>query len=270
MPIPIGILQGRLSPSENGRFQFSPTDWEQEFAKAKELGFSSIEWLFDFVCHETNTLLASGGAERIQAVAEETDVALNSICADYFMKYRFTGEDAKTSTEILRRLINVAAKLTKQKLILIPLLEGNAPKTDGEKREIVAKVAPLLSIAERLGVRLGFETEMDKNELSRFLELFPSPAVGIYYDIGNATSYGYDVPADIRFFGKRIFGVHAKDRRKGSTQSVYLGEGDADYEGCLSALRGIGFGGTIIMQAWRTADYLSDAERQLLFLKKYA
>ena len=266
MDIPIGILQGRLSPSEDGRFQFSPKVWEPEFEKARELRFTAIEWLFDFVGFVENAIISRQGREVITQVSQKTGVTVNSICADYYMKYQFTGADASASIQMLRTLID-AAVMTKEKLILIPLLEGNAPKNDAERGEAVSRIREVLPYLEERNVRIGFETEMSRKELLNFLDAFQSDAVGIYYDIGNATSYGFDVPGDIRFFGKRIFGVHAKDRKRGSTQSVLLGTGDAPYKEAIQALTEIGFGGTIIMQAWRGDDFLADAKHQLLFLR---
>ncbi|MSU55750.1 MAG: sugar phosphate isomerase/epimerase [Candidatus Taylorbacteria bacterium] len=265
MTLPIGILQGRLSPSEDGRFQFSPREWEAEFMIARELGFTSLEWLFDFTCFTENAMFTVSGREAIGIVAQKAGVPVSSICADYYMKYRFTGADAKRSVEILRMLID-SAETTSEKLILIPLLEGNAPKSGAEKEEIVSHIRNVLPTLMARNVRIGFETEMPRAELSAFLDSFSSDAVGVYYDIGNATSYGFDVPGDIRFFGKRIFGVHAKDRKKGSAQSVLLGTGDAPYKETLRALQEIHFGGTIIMQAWRGEEYLSDAKKQLSLL----
>ena len=45
---PIGIMQGRLSPPEDGRFQSFPREhWRQEFARAREAGLDYIEWIHD-------------------------------------------------------------------------------------------------------------------------------------------------------------------------------------------------------------------------------
>ena len=44
----IGIMQGRLSKQKGIRIQEFPRDtWEQEFEKAKDIGFDTIEWIFD-------------------------------------------------------------------------------------------------------------------------------------------------------------------------------------------------------------------------------
>lgn len=263
----IGIVQGRLSPSFGDRFQFFPKDWEREFFLAKNLGFNSIEWLFDWPEAVENSIIRVVGRKEIEKVVAETGVKVNSICADYYMKYRFTGSDTNNSLKVLSQLIE-AAKITTERLILIPLLEQNAPKTNEEKDEIILNIKKVLPEAEKNGVRITFETEMNSPEILEFLKGFHSDAVGVYYDIGNATSYGFNCPEDIIKLGKYIFGIHAKDRKVNTTQSVLLGQGDADYKGCFDALKKVGFSGTIIMQAWRGEDYLGDAKKQLLFLKE--
>ena len=46
--IKIGIMQGRLLPPDPKKYQIFPkTTWREEFKVASELGFGSIELLFD-------------------------------------------------------------------------------------------------------------------------------------------------------------------------------------------------------------------------------
>ncbi len=265
-----GILQGRLSPSHDGRFQFFPLDWRAEFRAAAELGFVSIEWLVDWPDWKENPLLIPEQEMSIRETVDETGIPVNSICADYFMKYRLAGPEGKDSGAMAVRLVDVAARFCRQKLILIPFLEQNAYPTEEERREVIANLLPAVKKAERLGVRIGLETEMAVAELTAFLDRFGSSAIGAYYDIGNCTSYGFDCASDLRVLGKRVFGVHVKDRKKGSPQSVLLGEGDADLAGCLRALSEIRFEGVPIMQAWRGANYRKDAEDQLHVLQRLA
>ncbi len=50
MPHTYGVMQGRLSPPEDGRFQSFPrAGWRNEFANARAAGFSYIEWIHDDV-----------------------------------------------------------------------------------------------------------------------------------------------------------------------------------------------------------------------------
>lgn len=262
----VGILQGRLSPSHESKFQFYPREWEPEFTIARDLGLDSIEWLFDWPEYEDNSMWTDQGRKKIQHISFASGVAVNSICADYFMKYRLHGPDALTSISVARKLIEATAG-TYNKLLLIPFLEHNALKEGTEKDEVIQNLRSLLPLAEKLNVRLGFETEMTVTELHDFFKRLDSENVGAYYDIGNCTSYGFDCPADLRALGKRVFGIHLKDRKRGTTQSVTLGIGDAKFTKCFQALKDIEYSGALIMQAWRGEDYLQDAKIQLAFVK---
>ena len=63
----IGIMQGRLLPKYQGRYQAHPLGyWEKEFPIASKLGLDSIEFILDFNNVEENPLLVPGGIENIQ------------------------------------------------------------------------------------------------------------------------------------------------------------------------------------------------------------
>ncbi len=265
-----GILQGRLSPSHDGRFQFFPLEWGREFHTAAALGFSSIEWLIDWPDWHESPLLNPASEATIRETVKTSGIPVNSICADYFMRRRLVGPGGPDSGAMATRLVDVAARLTQQKLILIPFLEDTAYSTEQEQSEVVTNLLPAVKRAEKLGVRIGLETEMPIDTLGAFLDRFDSHTIGTYYDIGNCTSYGFDCPSDLKALGKKIFGVHIKDRKKGSVQSVTLGTGDAKLADCLAALKEIKFEGTPIMQAWRGDDFLGDAVAQLRILQQLA
>ena len=100
-----------------------------------------------------------------------------------------------------------------------------------------------------------------------FINEVNSPRVGICYDIGNCTSYGFNCPEEIRLLGDKIFEIHLKDRKIGGDRSMLLGTGDADFEDCFSALKEIGYKGNYVLQAWRGDNYLNDARKQLEFAR---
>ncbi|TSC78306.1 MAG: xylose isomerase domain-containing protein [Parcubacteria group bacterium Gr01-1014_33] len=184
------------------------------------------------------------------------------------MKYPLVGRDPVqvVNRELIPQM-QYAAKIG-QNLILIPLLEDHAVKSEGEKQKIISVITQALNGMRDNTLRIAFETELPVNELIDFVDRFKSPRVGVYYDIGNCTSYGFDCPRDFKMLGTRVFGVHVKDRKGGSTQSVILGTGDADFEKCFAVLSEIGYNGTYILQAWRSDDYLGDAKRQLEFVRE--
>ncbi len=265
-PIPLGILQGRLSPSLDGRLQFFPDDWPAEFAMATKLGFSALEWLVDWREVESNPILAKAERKKITAMQTATGCVVSSICADYFMKFRLIGDDTLTSLSMLERLAQ-ATTVTSNRLILIPLLEGNAPRNEEELALVSKTFQQIMPLMEEYHVRIALETELGAQKILDLLESVGSPMLGVYYDIGNCTSYGFDCPADILSLGEKVFGVHIKDRKKMSTNTVFLGTGDAKLMACAKALKTIGFQGIPILQAWRGELFLDDAKKQLEALR---
>ena len=86
----IGIMQGRLVPKYNNRYQAFPVGyWQSEFYIAKELGFTHIEWILDFNDANKNPILSPEGRQEIIALSNETGVSVRSVCADYFMEAPF-------------------------------------------------------------------------------------------------------------------------------------------------------------------------------------
>ena len=266
----IGIMQGRLSPSQDGRFQFFPKNWQAEFSLAKELGFSSIEWIYDENPDirrphwEFNPILNRECREEIHNLSRRHSVKINSICADYFMSNGFSTD---VGSDIVLRTLIFAAKSIQVKTIVLPFLENATIKNNRLKKEIIKSISDVLGLCKLYGVKLALETDLGANDIRIFIRQFKSPYVGVCYDLGNATSYGHDLPKDIGFLGALIFEVHIKDRKVGSSQSVYLGEGDVDFYGCFRALKSIGFNGSMILQANRGEYYIDDAKRQLDFVK---
>lgn len=267
MTYPVAILQGRLSPSTDGRFQFFPQDWASEFGVAKAMGFAGIEWLCDWpeMAKGINPLTSVTGRSDIGEVVRATHTPVISVCADWYMK-----RDLRQSEQVMGDwLLTVleAATHTSDRRVLIPLLEANAPRDDSEEQLIVGHLKRFLPVLEKLQVCLAFETEMKRERLAHFVDAFGSPQVGVYYDIGNCTSYGFDCPSDIEYLSERVKGVHIKDRKRNSTQSVPLGKGDANIRGSLEALRNIGWKGHLVLQAWRSPSaYLQDAKQQLAYM----
>ena len=66
---------------------------------------------------------------------------------------------------------------------------------------------------------------------------------------------------------ERITDVHIKDRTLGGT-SVYLGMGDANFDGVFRSLNSIPYKGPLVMQAYRDDDGLEIFKKQYSWIKK--
>ena len=241
----IGILQGRLTPSADGRLQFFPVgDWEAEFPKAREIGFAAMEPLVAVDSYREHPLWTEEGARRLAAVAQEHGIALPSVHG--FFKWRERAEESVSAlTAILPRVRAIGAKT-----VLISLFDENAIQSPEGEQRVIELLRSLADQAEGFGIRLGLESEIPAEEFKRFTAAFVHPAIGIYYDIGNMVSMGVDVPAEIRLLGPLIVGAHVKDRTLGGP-TVPLGTGAANFPEIFKALRDIGYAGPLIIQGAR-------------------
>lgn len=259
-------MQGRLSPPQGDLLQFFPQDWRAEFDEAKRLGFDGVTWFLDRDIPGFDPIDDIwGDASQISWIDDaRKKLPLHSI--DCGM-YPLFGEGATETLEKFEILFRGLGPRLQSRTLALPLLEKIAPHTTDEKKEAQKNLSTLAAFAASHGLLIALETEMSGQELAEFISGAHADNVGVCYDIGNSTSYGADCPQEIRSLGSLILEVHLKDRKKGSTQSVKLGEGDADFAGCFAALKEIGYAHGYTMQAWRGADYLADAAQQLKYIR---
>jgi L-ribulose-5-phosphate 3-epimerase len=133
------------------------------------------------------------------------------------------------------------------KIVLVPFFGKadlrNDPKAVDSVVEILKRLAPR---AEKAGVILGLESWLSAEDHLRIIERVGSPAVQVYYDVGNSQEAGYDIFKEIRLLGSRICQVHAKDYK-----DLY-GQGSMDFKAVRKALEDIGYSGWLVMEGIKT------------------
>ena len=73
--------------------------------------------------------------------------------------------------------------------------------------------------------------------------------IGVAFDTGWAGTQGFDAPATIRELGDDLLEVHLKDvESSGEHETCALGEGVVDIEGCVAALRDVGYDGWVTIE----------------------
>ena len=119
--------------------------------------------------------------------------------------------------------------------------------------QVFRDVAPR---AEKAGMILGIESYLSADDNQRLLERIGSPAVKVYYDVGNSTDKGRDVCREIRQLGSQICEFHAKDA------GFMLGQGRIDFKKVRKAIDAIGYSGWFQLEAAHphglVADYTAD------------
>ena len=89
----------------------------------------------------------------------------------------------------------------------------------------------------------------------------------VYYDVGNSTHYGYNVPGELKKLGNdRICEIHLKD-----WASPILGssDGEVDFEAAAAACREIGFDKWYVLESsGREGKFLEDTRANVDFVRK--
>jgi L-ribulose-5-phosphate 3-epimerase len=152
------------------------------------------------------------------------------------------------------------------KVLLVPFF-GKANIVDVNVKEefdrLVAVLKELGPRAEKLGVTLGLENTLSAADNMKILDAVASPAVRIYYDIGNSTQNGYPVVQEIRMLGKdRICEMHIKDGKN------LLGHGQIDLPAVAEAVRAIGYGGWLVLETASPNNLVSDTRANLAYVRR--
>jgi L-ribulose-5-phosphate 3-epimerase len=266
----LGIMQGRLLPKYQGRYQAHPIDyWQNEFEMVAEFGLDCIEFILDFNDAEKNPLLTDKGLDDILHISQETGVQVDTVCADYFMEAPLHHSDeniAKKSHDVLNCLLSQGHKLGLSDIV-IPCVDQSSLGDDAAKDRLVQSLMSVLEKAEITKINMSLETDLPPQPFAELLARFDSPRVTVNYDTGNSASLGYDPVEELICYGDRISDIHIKDRVQGGG-SVVLGSGDTQFEQFFTALHPFHFSGPFILQAYRDDEGVEIFQRQLEWFQK--
>ena len=237
-----------------------PSDPEA-FAAAQRVGFDGIQVTIGKPNPQGQLPLSDPALQqRILAASTTHKVAIASTYLDILHRDCLQSSDAARTW--IRQAIQITKKLNASIVELVFFFKCNL----NGARDIDAVVAALRELAPEAhaaNVILGIENTLSAQDNARILDRVGSPAVKIWYDIGNSTNMGhFDIPREIRFLGRdRIGQIHIKDK-------VYLGQGAVDVKGCLEAIFDIGYRGFCVLEtAAPTGDRVADAAKNLQLLR---
>lgn len=264
----LGVMQGRLLPKYQGRYQAFPIGcWENEFKIAKECGLDLIEFILDFNDSDKNPLLHPGGVEQIANIIKDSSVSVKTICADYFMEAPLHSENNKVAEEsykVLEKLI-VSAKILKITDIVIPCVDQSSLQTTEAVSRFVKLIKRIIPIIEREGINLSLETDLAPKPFIELLDKLNSKNITINYDIGNSAALGFNPFEELAAYGDRITDIHIKDRILGGGP-VRLGNGNADFIKFFKELKKFNYQGPFIMQAYRDDEGIKIFKKQLEYI----
>jgi len=266
----LGVMQGRLLPKYQGRYQAHPLGhWQKEFELAKQFDLDCIEFILDYNNANKNPLLKEGGIKEIKSVIQKTGVTVKTICADYFMEAPLHSEDIKKgikSQKTMEKLLYNASQLGVSDVVL-PCVDKSKLHDQVTINRFINMMTPLVIIAEQLDINLSLETDLAPTPFATLLKQFNSTRVTVNYDIGNSASLGYDPVEELNSYGNKITDIHIKDRFLGGGP-VELGYGCANFKSFFIKLKEYNYTGPFIMQAFRDDEGVSIFKKQLKWIKE--
>lgn len=272
-----GVMQGRLSPPEAGRFQSFPRNsWRREIALARNAGLDYIEWICDDYGADANPISTPEGTAELNQLKQRHNVATPALCGDWFMDFpliRCTEEERKQRERFLHSLLHQAQQIGASRIVL-PFVDASSIRTGDEKDTVLQALSRALPTAEECGVELHLEADFPPSDFAQFLSRIRHPMVKVNYDTGNSSGLGYIASEEFKAYGARIGSIHIKDRLRlpgGGVATKPLGEGSANFEDVFASIRSIGYTGGFTLQVARgeDGDEVNWIRKQLEFIRRF-
>jgi sugar phosphate isomerase/epimerase len=232
------------------------------FAAGKRVGLEGIEFDIGREPVDGNLPLFNPETQKTYMdAARANGMAIAGVVLDVFHKHYLKNDPA--AVPFIDRGI-ATAKAMNASVLLLPFFGKGALATPDEQNYAADIIKEHAGVAQKAGIILGIEDTISAEANVRMLDRIGSPAVKVYYDIGNSTNNGFDTPKEIRWLGgKRICQVHIKDRG-------YLGEsGKIDIVENLRAIADSDYKGWVNFETSSpTKDREADLKKNFEILKK--
>lgn len=199
--------------------------------------------------------------EAISQAAKSRGIALPNTYLDQLHRDCLKN-DPETALKWIAQGIEINKALGAPVLMLVFFGKCAVEKQD-EQQAVVEPLKRASKLAEDAGITLGFENTISGPANESVLDRVKSPALKVWYDIGNSTNIGhFDVPTEIRHLGReRICAFHIKDK-------TYLDAGAVRVKEALEAIRDIQFDGWAMLETSApTNDKTADLRKNFEILR---
>ena len=241
---------------------FAPLGW----AKTNGIRLSACDWSLGAVSPEGLAVAKRVGLDGLEISAGDATDTLRIADPDVRQAYKKAmAETGLVVSSVAMGFLNQAplaldprgpawleqtikgTKDLQAKVILLAFFgNGDLRNADGLKAAevdtVVERLKQAAPKAEQAGVVLGLENTLSAEQNLAILDRVGSAAVKVYYDCGNSTTNGYDVPKEIRLLRDRICQIHLKDGRQ------LLGQGAVDMDAAAKAIRDIDYTGWLVLE----------------------
>jgi sugar phosphate isomerase/epimerase len=242
----IGSQAAHASLGEGGRMRFGACDWTLKlscdpavFPLAKRIGLDGVQVDFGRETDATGALpLADKGhQDRLLEAADTSGVAIPSLAMGVLNK--FCLKDNDDAFEWVIQSVPVAKRMKTPVVLLAFFGKGDLVDDEAGFQKVIDRLKMLAPIAEQAGITYGIESWLKAPRLEEMLDAVASPAIRVYYDVGNMDKVGEDYVDAIRRLGReRICEFHAKDYH-----GLYGIDGNIDFGAVKGAIDEIGFSG---------------------------
>ena len=234
--------------SEPGKTQirFGVCDWTVEKAGdpaalelAAKLGLDGVQVSLN-PKGESLALLNRDLQQTYLAAAKKTGAKIASFCIGELNNVPLKSDPR--AERWVAEGIEVASAMTVG-IILIPFFgKGDLKKDPAGTEAVIAALKRLAPRAEKAGVILALESWLSAEDNLKIIAAVGSPAVAVYYDVGNSQEAGFDIGREIRLLGGRIAQFHAKDYKD------LFGQGSLDFKAVRAAMQDIGYSGWLVLE----------------------
>ena len=272
--IPIGFMQGRLSPMEDNKIQSFPwKNWQREFDEANQNNFNLMEWTLDYDNLYENPLLKDDGVKLIKFLSNKFKIAIPSLTGDCFMQNPFWKAEQTKRKQLEKDFDNILLGCFNAgiSLILIPLVDNGSVENRHQENVIVDFLMSRLHLLKELSIRICFESDYSPKKLKIFIDNFDDSYFGINYDTGNSAALGFNPFEEFAAYGDRVINIHIKDRSFGGP-TLPIGEGDVNFIKIFKLLKEYDYKGNLILQTARACndDHLTVLTKYRNMMIKYA
>jgi sugar phosphate isomerase/epimerase len=248
----IGVMDGILGQASD----------PESVSSAAKLGFAGVQVTVGSPQSSGKLLMSDSKLQRqFVDAAQRSHVALPNTYLDILHR-----DCLKNNSSQALHWIREGLEITKalgSKVLMLVFFGKCAIETNSEQKAVIEPLREAARMAADMNLVLGFENTISAADNIAILDVVHSPALKIWYDIGNSTNIGhFDVAAEIRLLGReRICAFHIKDKS-------YLDSGAVHVRAALKAIRHIGFEGFAMLETPApTGDRLGDLRRNFEILR---
>jgi len=221
-------------------------------ADGVEVDIGSLGQRVTFASSLTNAV----NCQQFLAKAHELNLGISSIAMSGFYAQSFA--ERTNVLFLVQNCINTMQALG-VKIAFLPLgVTSDLLKHPELRPQVVERLKAAGALAEKAGVIIGVETELDALEQIKLLDEVGSPAIKIYYNLASAIQHQRDYVQELRQLGKdRVCQIHCSN-----TDGFWLqNDPQIDASKLKSALDEINWSGWLVIERSRDTNDVHNVKK---------